>query len=116
MDTTKEIVKIFNYWEKIYGCDHCPWWFHKRCLPAAVLAIVETEGRDLKDVDVDCDYCSYWEDELTLNFDELTSMNIRRRTYFELRWTYFDEHKKMNLLWTSMNLLWGKLTMNNNND
>ena len=43
----------------VYGCDHCPRWYHKRCLPASVLAIVEAEDVDLADVDVDCDYCSY---------------------------------------------------------
>ena len=43
----------------VYGCDYCPWWFHKWCLPAAVLVIAEAEGKNLADIDVNCDYCSY---------------------------------------------------------
>ena len=45
--------------EDVYGCDHCPRWFHKRCLPATVLAIAEAEGKPLAEIDVDCDYCTY---------------------------------------------------------
>ena len=30
--------------KEVYRCDHCPRWFHRRCLPKAVLAIAEAEG------------------------------------------------------------------------
>ena len=29
--------------KEVYGCDHCPQWFHPRCLPPTVLAITEAE-------------------------------------------------------------------------
>ena len=45
--------------KEVYGCDHCPRWYHHRCLPTAVLAMAEAEGQDLADVDVNCDYCCY---------------------------------------------------------
>ena len=68
--------------KEVYGCDHCPHWYHRRCLPAAVLAMAEAEGQDLADVDVDCDYCCYWwwwmmndEQWMTNNEDEWWVMN-----------------------------------------
>ena len=56
------VKKCFKYNaddKEVYRCDHCPCWIHHRCLPAAVLAIAEVEGKDLADIDVDCDYCCY---------------------------------------------------------
>ena len=44
--------------KEIYGCDHCPQWYHKRCLPSAVLWMTEDENVLLSDIDVDCDFCT----------------------------------------------------------
>ena len=44
---------------EVYGCDHCPGWYHQKCLPAVVLTIAEAKEKALADIDIDCDYCTY---------------------------------------------------------